>query len=129
MNWPAVFAGSIWKRGDMAADVCGVGPAARIAANADARARPGATGFRVGGGIAGAGTVLGTDPVPCGVLLGLQEGEGDAVRDRAAKARARAMMAQLAMLQRDVLREGGVSREALVGFRGGGEFVTQPGRR
>jgi len=77
----------------------------------------------VGGEIAGAGTVLGTDPVPCGVVLGLQEGGGDGARDGAARARVRAMMTELAMLQRDLLRGEGVSRENLGRLERLGEAV------
>ncbi len=97
----------------MAEGIFSVGLAARVAAGTGTRARLGTVGFRVAGEVAGAATVLGTDPVGCGVLLGLQEGESDGARDRAAKTRAREVMTELAMLQRDILRGAGVSRANL----------------
>ena len=113
MGRPAVSAGSIWTGGGMAEGIFSVGLAARVAAGTGTRARLGTVGFRVAGEVAGAATVLGTDPVGCGVLLGLQEGESDGARDRAAKTRAREVMTELAMLQRDILRGAGVSRANL----------------
>ncbi len=65
-----------------------------------------------------------TDPVAHDILLGLQEAEGSAGRDQAAKSHAREMMTELAKLQLGILR-GGVTRANLESLRRLGEKVPE----
>jgi len=79
----------------------GLRPAAAVGQGSPRPASP-RGGFAVpGGGAVPAGTT--SEPVAMSVLLALQEAGGEAVGDREAKRRGRALLDELAALQRDLL--------------------------
>lgn len=103
-----------------------------VGARGPERARPGAGGFRVAGEARPAqGAAPAMAPAGLAGLLSLQEGETDAVRDRAARKHGTALLKELSTLQAGLLSgaDDPAALRRLVSLAGSAPDAADPGLR